>query len=97
MKRQLDREISVKGWIQRADLNSDLSERIKQSTPELQAALYAENGLWYDALSTFAELRRDVPAERLRQRPQDITIIQDWRNILKSVDLGKLADRPFVM
>jgi hypothetical protein len=88
MKRQLDKEISVKGWIQRAGLNSDLSDLIKQAIPERQAALYAENGFWYDALSTFAELRRD--------RPQDLAIIQDWRNILQSVDLGKLANKPFV-
>jgi Domain of Unknown Function (DUF928) len=88
MKRQLDKEISVKGWIQRADLNSDLSEQIKQSTPDRQAALYAENGFWYDALSTLAELRRD--------QPQDLDIIQDWKNILKSVDLGKLANKPFI-
>jgi Domain of Unknown Function (DUF928) len=88
MKRQLDNEISVKGWIQRASLNSELSDLIRQTTPERQAALYAENGFWYDALSTFAELRRD--------RPQDVAIIQDWRNILKSVDLGKLANKPFV-
>jgi hypothetical protein len=88
MKRQLDKEISVKGWIQRAGLNSELSDLIKQATPDRQAALYAENGLWYDALSTLAELRRD--------RSQDLTIVQDWKNILKSVDLGKLANKPFV-
>jgi hypothetical protein len=88
MKRQLDKEISVKGWIQRAGLNSDLSNLIKQATPDRQAAIYAENGLWYDALSTLAELRRD--------RPQDLAIVQDWKNILKSVDLGKLANKPFV-
>jgi Domain of Unknown Function (DUF928) len=88
MKRQLDREISVKGWIQRSDLNSDLSARIKQATPDRQAVLYAENGFWYDALSTLAELRRD--------RSQDLAILQDWKNILNSVDLGKLANKPFV-
>lgn len=88
MKRQLDQEIYVKGWIQRASLNSELSDLIRQATPERQAALYAENGFWYDALSTFAELRRN--------RPQDLAIIQDWRNILQSVDLGKLANKPFV-
>ena len=88
MKRQLDKEISVKGWIQRADLNSDLSDLIKLSTPDRQAALYAENGFWYDALSTLAELRRD--------RPQDPAILQNWKNILNSVDLDKIANKPFV-
>lgn len=88
MKRQLDKQVSVKGWIQRVGLNSELSDLIKQATPDRQAALYAENGLWYDALSTLAELRRDFP--------KDLAIIQDWKNILKSVDLDKLADKPLV-
>jgi hypothetical protein len=88
MKRQLEKEVSVKGWIQRVGLNSELSDLIKQATPDRQAALYAENGLWYDALSTLAELRHDAP--------NDLAIMQDWTNILKSVDLGKLADKPFV-
>jgi Domain of Unknown Function (DUF928) len=81
-------EISVTGWIQRASLKSELSDRINRSNPHQQATLYAENGFWYDALSTLAELRRDFP--------QDLAIRQDWINILKSVDLAPLVDRPFV-
>ncbi|WP_310424780.1 DUF928 domain-containing protein [Chamaesiphon sp. VAR_48_metabat_135_sub] len=96
MNRQLDKEISVKGWIQRSGLNSDsidstggrLAQRIKQESPNRQAAFYAENGFWYDALATLAELRI--------QRPKDLAIIEDWNNILKSVNLGKLANKPFV-
>ena len=104
MKRQLDKEISVKGWIQRSGLNSDLSDLIKRSTPDRQAALYAENGFWYDALSTLAELRRDrwrslsaqADASRTERESPDLAILQDWKNILNSVDLGKLANKPFV-
>jgi hypothetical protein len=77
----------VTGWIQRKSLNQELSDRIKQSNPRQQAAIYAENGFWYDALSTLALLRRDVP--------QDLAVQQDWEAILKSVDLGELADKPF--
>lgn len=81
-------EISVTGWIQKASLNSQLSDRIKRSNPHQQATLYAENGFWYDALSALAQLRRDVP--------QDLAIRQDWVNLLDSVDLAQLVDRPFV-
>jgi hypothetical protein len=87
MKRR-DRVVSVKGWIQRVDLDPKLSDRINQASPDRQAALYAENGLWYDALSTLATLRQ--------ARSQDPAIEQDWKNILKSVDLGRLANKPFV-
>jgi Domain of Unknown Function (DUF928) len=88
MKRQLDKEISVKGWIQRASLNSDLLDRINQSPLDLQAALYAENGFWYDALSSLAQLQRS--------QSSDLAPIQDWQNILKSIDLGKLANKPLI-
>jgi hypothetical protein len=82
------REVSVKGWIQKADLDPKLSDSIDRATPARQAELYAENGFWYDALSTLAQLRRE--------RSQDLAIRQDWKNILKSVNLGKLASQPFV-
>jgi Domain of Unknown Function (DUF928) len=83
-----NKEVSVKGWIQRTDLDPKLSDLIAQTTPERQVDLYAENGFWYDALSTLAKLRRD--------RSQDLAVRQDWKNMLKSVNLGKLANQPFV-
>jgi hypothetical protein len=88
MKRQRDRVVSVKGWIQRVDLAPQLSDQINEVLPAQAAALYAENGLWYDALSTLATLRQ--------ARSQDPSIQQDWKNLLKSVDLGRLANKPFV-
>jgi Domain of Unknown Function (DUF928) len=90
------KEVAVKGWIQRADLDLQLRDSIAQATPEQQVDLYAENGLWYDALSTLAKLRRDIPAEPLHQGSQDVAIRKDWKNMLKSVNLGKLANQPFV-
>jgi hypothetical protein len=86
MKSQPTEEIT--GWIQRAKINSNLSDLIKRSNPSQQADLYAENGFWYDALSTLAILRRDFPT--------DPAIKENWQIILKSVDLQGLADRPFV-
>jgi Domain of Unknown Function (DUF928) len=86
MKSQPTEQIT--GWIQRANINSNLSDRIKQSNPSQQADLYAENGFWYDALSTLAILRRDFPT--------DPAIKENWQTMLKSVNLEGLADRPFV-
>jgi Domain of Unknown Function (DUF928) len=96
MNRQLDKEVSVIGWIQRSSLNSDaidaagekISGRIKPESPNRHATFYAEKGFWYDALAILAELRI--------QRPKDLAIIQDWHNLLKSVNLSKLANKPFV-
>jgi Domain of Unknown Function (DUF928) len=87
LNRELDKEVFVTGWIQRAALSNNLSEKLKLVTPHKQAILYAENGIWYDAISTLAKLRRDLP--------QDLAIKQDWVDILKSVDLDELSDKPF--
>ena len=57
------------------------------STPAAQIASLAENGLWYDALSTLANLRSN--------QPQDPKLKQDWQNLLDSIDLGYLASQPF--
>jgi Domain of Unknown Function (DUF928) len=80
------RPIFVDGWVQRQDLTPDLRDRMKQATPTAQVALYAENGFWYDALTTLATLRS--------RQPQDSKLNQDWENLLTAIDLGFLIDRP---
>jgi Domain of Unknown Function (DUF928) len=83
----LNSYVFVDGWIQRVNLNSGLSQQIKQATPKQQANLYAENGFWYDALSILAQLRRI--------KPQDRSITEDWTDLLNAVDLDKLASESF--
>ena len=79
------RPIFVDGWVQRREIHRTLSGLA--STPAAQIALSAENGLWYDALSTLANLRSN--------QPQDPKLKQDWQNLLDSIDLGYLASQPF--
>ncbi len=45
--------------------------------------LYAANGLWYET-TALAELRRD--------RPGDAEIAAEWKELLKSIGLGYLAN-----
>ncbi|MEH1940469.1 MAG: DUF928 domain-containing protein [Nostoc sp.] len=78
----------VEGWVQRVNLNPKLVDSAKQATPEQRVKLYAENGIWYDALTTLAELRL--------AKPQDPTLTVEWMNLLKSVDLENLAKQPLV-
>ena len=76
----------VEGWVQRTQLAPGLSDRLAQATPQQKAALYAENGIWYDALTTLAELKL--------AQPNDRAIAQDWTDLLKAVGLEKLATQP---
>ncbi|MBW4565770.1 MAG: DUF928 domain-containing protein [Mojavia pulchra JT2-VF2] len=69
----------VEGWVQRVNPNPRLANSLKQATPQQRVGLYAENGIWYDALTTLAELRL--------AKPQDTTLATDWTNLLNSVGL----------
>lgn len=78
----------VEGWIQLTRLDQRLSDRLTQATPQQQAVLYAENGIWYDALTTLAELKL--------AQPEDQAIAQDWTDLLKSVGLENLSTQPLI-
>jgi Domain of Unknown Function (DUF928) len=80
------RPIFVQGWIQKVELDRTLSKQIDRATPTEKVALYAENGLWHDALSTLANLRA--------AKPQDPGLTQDWQNLLESIGLRDLANQP---
>ncbi|MBF2064489.1 MAG: DUF928 domain-containing protein [Calothrix sp. C42_A2020_038] len=78
----------VEGWVQRVYPNSKLVDSLKGATQQQKAALYAENSIWYDALTTLAKLRLD--------KPKDTSLMADWNSLLKSVGLETLAKEPLV-
>ncbi|MDF5707464.1 MAG: DUF928 domain-containing protein [Nostoc sp. S4] len=78
----------VEGWVQRVNLDVSLRQQLKQSSPRQQAAIYAKNGIWYDALTSLAELRLT--------NLQDSQLIEDWENLLKVIKLEKLATKPLI-
>ena len=80
------RPLFVDGWVQRQALDPSLKAQIDRATPTAKIALTAENGLWYDALTTLANLRA--------AKPQDPALSQDWQTLLDSIDLGALATQP---
>ncbi len=79
------RPFFVDGWVQRVDMQPDLSQEIEHSTPIKRVALYAENGLWYDAIATLATLHF--------AKPQDPELSQNWQDLLDAIGLKFLADR----
>ncbi len=76
----------VEGWIQRIHLDQELNHRLAQAPPQQQAALYAEHGIWYDALTILADLKL--------AEPENQAIAQDWTDLLKAVGLENLATQP---
>lgn len=83
-------DISVNGDIERISLDSTLQVQLEEmSDPKAQSALYAENELWPEALTTLAQARR--------RNLQDSTLQVDWSNLLKSMNLNDIASEPLTL
>jgi Domain of Unknown Function (DUF928) len=78
----------VEGWVQRQAPMATLSDRLTTATPQQRAQLYAENGIWYDAL--------DALAEAHFANPNEASLTQDWKELLRSIGLEQLANQPRV-
>lgn len=85
---QQQASVYMDGWVRRIIPDAALFSQLQQATPEQKFILYAEKGIWYDALNTLAQLRQN--------RPSDPTIARDWRELLKSIQLPYLASRPII-
>jgi hypothetical protein len=74
----------VEGWVQRQALAAVVSDRLQQATPQQRETIYAENGIWYDALNTLAE--------RWSANPTDAALARDWKELLGAIGLADLAE-----
>jgi Domain of Unknown Function (DUF928) len=80
--------LTAEGRIRRIAPSTDLVSKLQTALPESKPALYAEAGLWYEAVASLVELRR--------QQPQDPIIKQDWLDFLGFVQLPQLANEPTI-
>ncbi|GAA6620837.1 hypothetical protein NUACC26_066550 [Scytonema sp. NUACC26] len=78
----------VEGWVQRVNLEPTLRDRLKQATPQQQAVIYAREGIWYDALTSLAELQL--------ANPQNSVLVEDWKSLLTTIGLEKIVTQPLV-
>jgi Domain of Unknown Function (DUF928) len=84
----MPKSIQAEGWIQRTSLSDELTNQIQQATGRSKVALYDENGLWYDAVTTLAELRRSDPSNS--------QLTNDWISLLEEAGLKDIASQPIV-
>lgn len=75
--------VYVNGWIQRTQLEESIATQIEQANPLQKAALYAQHGIWYDAVTTLATLT-SAQAQL------------DWRSLLTAAKLDDLASLPVI-
>jgi hypothetical protein len=75
--------VIIEGLVQRIQ-----APTIATAIPEERAAIYAEQGIWQDALSTIAQLRL--------QRPKDASLMEDWSDLMTSAGMTQFAKAPVI-
>ncbi len=73
----------VEGGIARVELESQLAWMLQNATSREKANLYAENEIWYDALTTLADL--------YEENPNDPVVAADWEQLLTAVGLKEIV------
>lgn len=84
--KMVDRPAFVSGWVKRVAPDPALKKTMR--SPQERSTLYANNLLWYDALT--------VLGEGLRAKPTDKPLIERWTSLLQlpSVGLAKFTTEP---
>ncbi len=83
--------VSVYGSVERVSLMPLRKKLESAKTPQQKMLLYAENGLWYDLLTTLINERC--------QKPQDVQLANSWKELLEQspdVQLKELVGEPIV-
>ena len=79
---------SVHGWIKRVQGSQELNSQLGNSQTQKSYQIYAENGIWYDALTSLIQ--------GMSANPSDSTLSNDWSNFLKSVELEEFIQIPII-
>ncbi|MBT9315770.1 DUF928 domain-containing protein [Leptothoe spongobia] len=76
----------VEGLIRRVEPTSELTTALENSNSVRdQAEVWADHGIWHEALTSLATLQQTAPGDRSQQ---------DWYSFLDSVGLGAIANTP---
>jgi len=76
-------DVIATGVIKRIDPSSDLASKLAQASDSDKAALYAENGIWYDALQSISD--------QIDKSPKDAALHQERADLLKQVGMDDVA------
>ncbi len=79
---------SVEGWVERVQPEGTMTRQLEKATPTERVQIYADNGIWHEAVTTLAGLRQTNPTDR--------SAIAGWQALLTSVNLERLASEPLL-
>lgn len=78
----------VKGFVQRVEPGPTLKNDLANAEPLAKAIAYANSGIWYETVSTLAQM--------LRKSPEDKALIAEWQQLLRSQQLENIATQPLL-
>lgn len=82
-------DIVVHGYVERVNINPEMAARLQRAkTPLEKVTVMADNGIWFDAVTELAYLRRKEPDNKV--------VLQEWEALLKDVGLEDLVTEPLV-
>jgi hypothetical protein len=76
----------VSGWVRRDAEDTAFKTKLANADSRRRVDLYAENGLWVETVNTLADLRC--------KNPNDATLAASWKELMISVGLVSIADKP---
>jgi len=80
---------TVSGSVRRVLPNQELVDQLKQvSLPLDRAALFAQEGIWFETVQTLAEAQRGI-----YKKPE---IVNEWKELLKSTTLERVLPYTFL-
>lgn len=76
----------IEGAVRRFEPSGQLKAQLNRAKPFEQAMLYGQSGVWIDAITNLATLKRT--------QPNNSEAATAWRDILNSVGLNAIANAP---
>ncbi|MEG4066048.1 DUF928 domain-containing protein [Microcoleus sp. Pol11C2] len=76
------------GIVRRVELSADIRSQLEKADARQKTFIYAQNGIWQEALSNLAAARG--------ANPNDAELTADWESLLDSVKLNQIAKEPIV-
>lgn len=80
-------DLTVDGWLQYNAPSGELANVEKEAERD-RPAIYAEQKIWTETLSSLADLRQ--------RYPNDQEVAADWQSLLDSVGLGNIANEKLI-
>lgn len=81
-------DVVVEGIVVRIKPSDAMLQEIQKAKPAEVPAIYAEAGVWYDAIATVAKMRRS--------EPNNPDVIASWTDLLTSIGLERFAKQPLM-